>query len=233
SVASRSYVLAQLAAQGKQLFDTDSSQYNQVFKYISEYSAEIARVREAVKKTAGTVLHDKDGSPLWAYYHADCGGHTDEPDNVWNNHQFYGTTKDLNCPARPNTNWEADLSLPLLNKKLLPLFETKSKIVSVSVGEKSKSGRVKNMIVKMADGSVEKIRSNQFRQQLGFSWIRSTLFGMTQIGSKYHLSGKGFGHGVGLCQWGSRELAKAGTGYLAILKTYYPAAKIEKGKQLP
>lgn len=233
AVASRSYVLAQLSSQSQQLFDTDSSQFNQVFKYISGDEGVIARVREAVKRTQGTVLTDKKGNPLWAYYHADCGGHTEEPDAVWSNRQFYGTASDANCPAKPNTNWEAEVSLPLLNKKLLPVLETKKKIVGVDVGEKTKSGRIKNMIVKLSDGSVEKIRSNQFRQQLGFQWIKSTLFGIDQKGSTLHLTGRGFGHGVGLCQWGSKELAKKGKSYLAILKTYYPAAKIEKGRQLP
>ncbi|HEX4925879.1 MAG TPA: hypothetical protein VFV50_17435, partial [Bdellovibrionales bacterium] len=83
------------------------------------------------------------------------------------------------------------------------------------------------------DGTDQKIRGNQFRQHLGFDWIKSTMFGMSQRGSVYHLKGQGYGHGVGLCQWGSRELAKQGKSYAAILRNYYPRAKLESARALP
>lgn len=236
AIASRSYVLAQLAAQDQQLFHTDSSQLNQVFKWINEKQApdeNLLRVREAVKKTEGRVLTDSKGQPLWAYYHADCGGHTEEPDHVWSNHQRYGTVRDQSCPVQTKSRWEASLSLQTANQKLKPVLAKNDKIVGLDVGEKTPSGRVKNVVVKFEDGSRESIRGNQFRQQLGFDWIKSTMFGMSQRGTVYHLKGQGYGHGVGLCQWGTRELAKQGKSYMAILKNYYPKAKIEVAKVLP
>jgi stage II sporulation protein D len=234
AIASRSYVLAQLHHQDKQLFDTDSSQNNQVYKWVRDpKKGKMWRIEEAVKRTAGTVLLDKKGEPLWAYYHADCGGHTEEPHAVWNNKMFFGTVKEASCPANPQARWQANVSMSLANAKLQPILEKKGRIVDVELGEPTQSGRIRNMKLKLADGTEQSIRTNQFRQQVGFGWIKSTMFGMSKRGENLFFTGQGFGHGVGLCQWGTRALAKSGKSHLAILKNYYPLAKIDRAQVTP
>jgi stage II sporulation protein D len=61
----------------------------------------------------------------------------------------------------------------------------------------------------------------------GFNKIKSLLFEMTLTSDgKYHIAGHGYGHGSGLCQWGTKYLAEQGEDYLTILHHYYPKATI-------
>jgi stage II sporulation protein D len=70
-----------------------------------------------------------------------------------------------------------------------------------------------------------------FRKAIGYTVIKSTNFTVRQKGDDLVFSGAGNGHGVGLCQWGSKQRAGDGFNYLEILAYYYPGARLEKLKQ--
>lgn len=70
------------------------------------------------------------------------------------------------------------------------------------------------------------LKSNEFRSMLGFFDFRSTNFIWKKINDKYYFSGVGFGHGVGLCQWGASQMAKQGQSFSNILSHYYPQAQL-------
>ena len=74
-------------------------------------------------------------------------------------------------------------------------------------------------------GSVE-VSGNELRRLLGYSELKSTRFSFTAVGDSLVFTGEGYGHGVGLCQWGSRGMAAAEYGYKEILNYYYPGAGI-------
>ena len=63
---------------------------------------------------------------------------------------------------------------------------------------------------------------------IGFNKIKSTLFEIEKTQNGYRFSGRGFGHGSGLCQWGSKFLAEAGRNYSSILRHYYPKATLSE-----
>ena len=70
---------------------------------------------------------------------------------------------------------------------------------------------------------------NRFRLALGPEALRSTIITNLKAGkSTVSFEGRGWGHGVGLCQWGARGRALAGQNYKQILETYYPKAKLAK-----
>ncbi|NET91579.1 MAG: SpoIID/LytB domain-containing protein, partial [Kamptonema sp. SIO1D9] len=78
-------------------------------------------------------------------------------------------------------------------------------------------GRVVTMKV-IGDRATKILSGSEIRQALG---LRSTLFTVSSNGSNFQISGRGFGHGVGLSQWGAKNLAQQGLGYQQILSHYY------------
>jgi stage II sporulation protein D len=63
---------------------------------------------------------------------------------------------------------------------------------------------------------------------LGWSTVKSTWFTVHRQKGQIVLVGRGFGHGVGMCQWGAKGRALAGQSYRQIIEAYYPGAKVEK-----
>ena len=72
------------------------------------------------------------------------------------------------------------------------------------------------------------IMATELRRILGYSNLKSTWFEVELKGSEITFRGKGYGHGVGMCQWGAKGMADHGHSYEAILKHYYPDAKLAR-----
>src|SRR5207237_2449270 len=92
----------------------------------------------------------------------------------------------------------------------------------------SPSGRAWVFTVESSKGKVQ-IPGNSFRLAVGADELRSTLLTtIKQRGKVFRFEGRGWGHGVGLCQWGARGRAAAGHSYPKILEAYYPGAQLVK-----
>ena len=89
-----------------------------------------------------------------------------------------------------------------------------------------KGQRASQLKLVFKGGDSRMINANEFRSALGFSALRSTLFQVEKKEGAFEFHGRGSGHGVGLCQWGSRNLAMAGGDASAILKHYYPLGQL-------
>ena len=74
----------------------------------------------------------------------------------------------------------------------------------------------------------EQIPTRQFRRLIGWKKLPSTWFIVKRKGDYLLFKGKGYGHGVGLCQWGAQEMAKQGKNYIEILQYYYPGTFLKK-----
>ena len=72
--------------------------------------------------------------------------------------------------------------------------------------------------------------AQKLREIFGFAKIKSAINKLEFEGSEVKISGQGFGHGAGLCQWGSKSQALLGEDYLQLLEHYYPKAKILREK---
>ncbi|UYL07740.1 SpoIID/LytB domain-containing protein [Bdellovibrio sp. SKB1291214] len=227
AVAARSYALSVMEERSDKPYHLESSVLDQVFRHIAdgdESDPKLQKALKAVRDTAGIKLFSAKGHDvLKAYYHADCGGHTTLAKNVWSGGVNSGVAVDSSCPTNPKANWTVKLTRAEIAEKL-----QMSDVTKITLDRANNETRVRGVRVALNETEQRYISANEFRQALGFSELRSTLFEMKQQGDEFTFTGRGFGHGVGLCQWGSRAMGLKGQNFVQILKHYYPAARIAR-----
>ena len=138
------------------------------------------------------------------------------------------------CPLNPKAKWSFHISKTELQEKLIKHFSLPATFRLKSLQAQSlDSSPVKERIFDLTisfESSQEivtrSMKAHDFRGLLGFFDFRSTKFEWEEKNNEFWFKGSGFGHGVGLCQWGASNMAKAGKSYLEILSHYYPQAKI-------
>ena len=96
------------------------------------------------------------------------------------------------------------------------------------VAEKGESGRVRKVKWLPRQGAPRVFSGVEFREKLGNVQFPSAFFSIQQQGNQFVFEGSGYGHGVGLCQWGAKVMGEKGYSASVILSHYYPDAKIEK-----
>jgi stage II sporulation protein D len=224
AIAVRSYALYRAEHRAaKSRYDVESSIMDQVFIYESS-EVKQASVERAVSETRGQILVDRSGRVLPAYFHADCGGRTEEARHVWGESARLGTAIDGSCPLNPRAKW----SLSVTDAQLAQAFGRGDKAVAIKILTTTPSGRNDRIQIAWLDGTHTDVRGNEFRKLLGFDRLRSNLFHVDtaafgeSLAFQFH--GQGFGHGVGLCQWGTRQMASHGSSAVEALKHYYPRA---------
>ena len=236
AVATRSYTLHSLyKAQEFAPFHLKTSVLDQVYKKSNKdrlppiYRQKILK---AIQETTGQFLVDRQGKYLKAYYHSDCGGHTEIAGHVWPGAHNMGTTKDRFCPQSPHSSWtytptKLSLTQSFYKNSVPKKWGLLEKIVPLS---KTPSGRHDQLNLVFESGKSMKISGQKLREWAGFFRLKSTYFELKDLGAKVRFKGKGNGHGVGLCQWGSKSLGERGQTYLNILKHYYPLSKVVRYK---
>lgn len=230
AVAARTFALYRRAhrAPGAD-FDLDSDVSDQMFQNPlteNETSVPLVNVERAIRETRGQVLEDAKSTVFAAYFHADCGGRTEEAREVWGSGEKMGVAIDGGCPLNPRATWTLKMSMASLSAKLARALKRTGSVVSLADGGRTGSHRLAALKVAWNDGTTTTVPGNEFRAALGYDQLRSTQFDFTRTGAEYLFKGHGYGHGVGLCQWGARQMAKAGRGYREILAHYYPRAKL-------
>lgn len=226
SVAARSFVIAKVRERRAARPDwlVEATVMDQVFDFEKNHS----RAAEAVRATAGEVLTSPSGAVVAATYHSDCGGRTDEPGTVWGGTSRVGTAVDRGCSISSRNTWRLvgtpqELTEKLVAKRVLPMG---FKLAALSVGERSSGGRAILIEARSASGDKRRFTGERLREALGYGQMKSTMFEIGLIenpsGRQIEFKGRGFGHGSGLCQWGTRSLAIQGKSYREILQHYYP-----------
>lgn len=209
AVVARSFALARIQERFDKSYHLDADQNDQVFSVQKN-----PRARAAVKATAGVILVKPGGKVLKAYFHADCGGETVSASQVWGAREFdSGTATDSWCADRHSNEWSFEVKKQeFLEQTGLKNIEQKD----LEVGQNSQSLRFGNSFF-----SVQKLR-----EIFGFYNIRSRIQQIKVGDEVLKITGKGFGHGAGLCQWGSLAQARLGKGYLGILSHYFSRASL-------
>lgn len=208
AVVARSYLFTRMNERREKLFHVDANQMDQVFEWTHSVKA-----YQVVNETEDIVLSAQK-KIVKTFYHSDCGGQTLPADKVWEGAIDLGTTQDPWCQVRTSNQWTYTLSINEISSE----FENK---------EIFEAGYFKNKLVRFEDWSIQKLR-----QVFGYSKIRSSPEKVEVVDGTVAFSGRGFGHGVGLCQWGSLYMAKKGRTYMDILTHYYPKAEILKIQSL-
>jgi stage II sporulation protein D len=207
-------------------------------------SAESAQIWDAVNQTKGQVLSCKqaDGTEeiLPAYYSSTCGGHTENSRNVFGD--SFETLIGVRCPycqdvAKPKFFFwpmvqfdKANVTARLLER--YPALETLGEIADIHAVDQTDHGdfvRLTNIKLTGSTGKSDYLRAEDFRLALDPSGrkLRSTAFQIVELGAKWaFFSGRGWGHGVGLCQCGAEGMARKGQKAEQILAYYYPASRI-------
>jgi stage II sporulation protein D len=192
-------------------------------------SAETELARAAVEATSGmTVTHG--GQLIEAVYSAHCGGHSANNEDIWRSRpvSYLRGREDPYDGDAPVARWTSTVK----KNDLLDHFSRKygSSVKDIVVAERGSGGRA-TMIMLDAKGQDVNITAQSFRvavnDRFGPSAIKSTFFDIEEKGDTYAFSGRGLGHGVGLCQWGAAAQARKGRSYRDILSFYYNDVEIE------
>lgn len=235
AVATRSYTLSQMRARTAWSFDLEGSILDQEFEWVTpkrRASPALRRWAEALAGTRDQVLRGAGGEVFRAYYHADCGGRTTTPEFVWGPVGEYKSVRDPSCEARPSNKWKFVAEKNWLKKQLQDPGGDRRLPAATKAGlefswiQSLFDQRV--TLVEWWDGMSDlKILSGQnFRQLLGFGKLKSLRFHTREQGKDVVFEGQGYGHGVGLCQWGSKDWAEKGLSSTQILNHYYPLARV-------
>ena len=177
---------------------------------------------DAVRETAGQVLL-WEGDVFPAFYHTESGGYTEDPRTVFAARNMPGL-KPVACPfsaGSPHYYWNLDLRLGDVAEALRRGGIEVGQIRRITVADRTPSLRAVLVTVDGTRGSAH-VRGNDFRRLLGYDTFKSTLFAVAIDGDLARFAGRGYGHGVGMCQWGAKVLAARGYLSRQILEFYYP-----------
>jgi stage II sporulation protein D len=226
AVVARTYALYQKNIRKNAPYHLESTVMDQVYEGCD---IEDSRAVRGVKETAGQVL-TYGGALIQAFYHSSCGGHTEAVENVWGDPLPYLQGVDCKyCLTAPSVRWEQKLPLKRIEAQLKNAGSPVSGLRQIVPGERNRSGRLTELVMVSAKGRLS-VSAVSFRKIIGYGVIRSTNFDVKQAGDEVVFSGVGFGHGVGLCQWGAKQRAVDGFDYREILAYYYPGTKLEQIK---
>ena len=229
AIVVRSYAVYQMFENKDQFFDVTNDVYSQVY---GGKSAERYRTNLAVKRTKGVVLM-YEGKVLPAYFHSNSGGHTEDVRELWKHDlvPLYGRKSDFSI-GMPGYLWKKNIQLKDIQKQFNKKGHNLDRIKDVRIFHRTKSGRVKTLLITTRTGENLEISGKEFRAMMGFNVIRSNLYDVSMRGYFLDIVGRGWGHGVGMCQWGAYNMGKKRFKYKEILSFYYPESvlrNIEKG----
>ncbi len=243
------------AKKGGSHFDLDSTTKDQVYdgSLKEDYRSRLSSIR-----TRGMILKASKNAawPIKAYYHSTCGGRTELPQVVWGSKSsgFKRRVRCDHCRASPSFIWD----VPLHSREIAGLLTKGARalgtaerdkirnwpvswerelatgtLLSLQVSEQNVSGRAERVTSKWRSAEGKEftlsLPGTLFRIWVGPSRLKSTVFQILAAGNdSWVLRGRGFGHGVGLCQWGAKVMGEIGKSSRQILKFYYPDAVVAK-----
>ncbi|RMG60299.1 MAG: SpoIID/LytB domain-containing protein [Deltaproteobacteria bacterium] len=217
AVAARSYALSMKERRRGEPYDLSGDTFHQLFRGERKVESSIA---EAVNETRGEVLTFR-GRPALAVYHSTCGGRTESARALWGRDIPYLRSVECGfCTISPRYRWTFEVEREEFLRRLRGEGVRGRTLLDVEITGRSGSGRARSVEVRTEKGTWD-IPARRIRRRLGLEKIRSLLFRVTVNNGSVRFDGKGFGHGVGLCQYGAEGMAEEGAGYREILRYYY------------
>jgi len=167
-----------------------------------------------------------------AVYHADCGGRTSAAGAVWGGPgPIYLTgAKDDGPAANAHAEWTFETSLEALRTALNsdPRTEVGAKLETIEIAARDDAGRAEKILLRGSRTFV--VRGEVFRdvltRRLGAKTVKSTMFSVKKVRGGFSFTGRGFGHGVGLCQAGALARLRAGESPESVLAHYFPGTTL-------
>lgn len=239
AICARTYAFMHLNSTGN--YDIYSDTRDQVY---NGYDVEKSITTKAILETKGLLLTYKD-KPAVIFYHSTCGGYTEDAVNVFSSVKdapYLQSLKDGEpsyCIISNKFQWKETYTAQEFTSRIKTagLISGPSwTLKSAEVKSRFVSGRIKDLVLTFTDSSKEKIvtlNGNAIR-----SIIRNTSNSSILYSNNFEIAlndsncititGKGYGHGVGLCQFGAIYLSRSGKPYTEILSHYYPGTSITR-----
>jgi len=223
AVVCRTYAAYQMQESKLKSYDVTSDIYSQVY---GGKTSERYRTSLAVDDTRGEVIMYQD-KLVPAYFHATCGGHTEDANLLWKIDivPLKGVSCGF-CQDSPHFHWHNVLTLAEIAEKLIRAGYKAKGISNITVLGRDSSGRITDLEISAQEKKIN-ISAKDFRNIIGPNVIRSANFQVSIVEHDAIFEGIGWGHGVGLCQWGAYFMAKQGYGYRKILQYYYPQTDVK------
>ena len=224
AVATRTYVLHEASKRRSSAWDVKATIASQVYRGIE---AETDETRAAARSTRGEVL-TYQGEPILAVFHSTAGGRTATAGEVWGQDLPYLRVIDVDEEdGAPHTYWRTQFAATDLTAILDAAGIGLAGLEGISVTRRTPSGRVERLEVR-GGTKREELRGSRLRSLVSALGLRSTLFDVRATRDGFAFVGSGYGHGVGMSQWGARALAERGESYQRILARFYPGTRLER-----
>ncbi|HOM98922.1 MAG TPA: SpoIID/LytB domain-containing protein [Acidobacteriota bacterium] len=226
AVAARTFALKERGRYADQGFDLFADQRSQVY---GGASREHPVTNRAVAETRGVIVAF-EGKPIVAMYCSTCGGLTESFSQVFRGGDFSYLRAGILCPdeSSPYREWTAEVRAEEILSGLRSRGLDPGPLQRLTISRRTTAGRVAELRLV---GEREEIRleGNDLRTVLGLrsTWILSVEEERNEAGRlrRVRIRGRGWGHGVGLCQFGALELAHRGYEWKRILAHYYPGTE--------
>jgi stage II sporulation protein D len=222
AVISRTYALYQKEQRATHDYDLASTVLDQVY---SGAGVGDSRTSEAIEKTRGEVL-TYEGELALTFFHSTSAGQTENAADHWD--VSFPYLVGASCPldqASPYYRWERRFAREEVARRIRAYGYRVGDLVAIRPVQWSQAGRLLKIRVVHDEGDLV-LHGDHFRQAIGYRDLPSTRFTVDRFGKEITISGMGYGHGVGLCQWGARALAELGWSYDQLLRHYYPGAHV-------
>ena len=228
TVAARTFAFSHLRQNAKRGFDVYMDERSQVYKGVQ---SEKQLSNHVVQETRGLVATYRD-HPIVAFYSSTCGGLTESYEAIFQKPAIPYLKGGVKCPDRssPYHSWNEHIQIAKVQSRLEKWANVGrlKKIVSL---KKSEAGRIVKMRF-VGEKGEKVLRGQIIRFALGLksNWVTDFTANHESSGYlvKLKVEGKGFGHGVGMCQIGAVELAKRGWTFQQILKHYYVGTGLKR-----
>jgi len=187
-----------------------------------DYDWKMKKIEDAVQATAGQIL-TVDGDPIDALFFSTSNGYTENSDDVWANSISY--LKSVESPwdkTSPKFNGQEEISVQEFESKLGVSVGSSASImtnVEYTSGKRVAKANINGKVLAGTD----------IRDKLG---LKSTDFTMTRDGQNIIVTTKGYGHGVGMSQYGANGMAAEGKTYEDIVKYYYKGVAVTDSENL-
>ena len=219
AIAIRTYALANLDRHGRDGYDLCDTTHCQVPRVATSAS------RRATMATAGRIL-TWHGAAAEVFYSASCGGRSEEASQVWPEITFPYLQSHPDDVHGEDVPWTVDLSLRDMQQALARAGFVGNRLRDVSIDARNSSSRAARLHLKGL--RPDTISGDQFRAAIGATQLRSTAFSLKRRGERVEFTGRGFGHGVGMCVIGAGRRASRGESVPAILAQYYPGLELTR-----
>ena len=225
AVAARSYVMKQIERNINNEYDVVDTVMNQVYldkNYLiavwnTSYTENINKIKLAVLSTKGEYL-SYDGKVAEALFFSTSPGITENSEEIFVSNEPYlrsvvSTWDEISPVYNVNITYTLEEFYRLLNLKY-------QKSLKIEILESTSTGRIKRIKINNTE-----LTGNYICSKLS---LNSTYFEIIQEGEKVIIKNKGYGHGVGMSQYGAEGMAREGYNYRDILKYYYKNIEIKK-----